>query len=58
MTEEEAKDLQRQAEEAQAEFNAMAKRFDETGFFTAEDEEIARTVKKQLPPTIDTGAGK
>jgi hypothetical protein len=34
-------ELQKQAEEAEAEFYAMGKHFDRTGFFTAEDEELA-----------------
>ena len=34
-------DLQTIAERAEDEFNAMSKHFEETGFFTAEDQELA-----------------
>ena len=54
MTEAKEKELQQQAAEAERRFYAMAKRFDETGFFTAEDEEIA----KQSPPPAQPAPGE
>lgn len=47
MTDDEMKDLQERAEELEAEFAAMGNRFDRTGFFTADDEEMVEYLNKE-----------
>ena len=47
MTDDEMKELQERAEELEAEFAAMGNRFDRTGFFTADDEEMVEYLNKE-----------
>lgn len=47
MTNEEMDELQKEAERLEDEFNAMGKMFDETGYFTQEDKELAEYLSRE-----------
>ena len=47
MTNEEWDDLQKEAERQEDELNAMAKMFEETGYFTYEDRELIEFLNRE-----------